>query len=155
MTLGMRGLVDTRERNEGKSGCIFSQTVCGSFADSAVDGEPTSHITAKVRRCRARDKLRALSNAIAAAKPARNYAQSTKARLRELEHCRRCRIDVAIHEAHVDANVAACISGDTPDTTFAIEPAQSRQPDAARISSHQERRVRRTGDGWECRGDGG
>src|ERR1700681_667283 len=47
------------------------------------------------------------------------------------------------------------MSGHPRDPARAVVPAKSGQTDAARVSSHDERRVRWSGDRGKCRGDGG
>jgi hypothetical protein len=73
-------------------------------------------------------------------------------RIAQLENRRCIRIDVTIHGSHLIADVAARIAGKGADFSRAVEPAQSRKSDRPRIASHQERRVRRPGDGGEARG---
>src|SRR6266576_4813846 len=145
VTLGVRCLVDSGERDEGVSIARRGQPVGCLLSDAPVDLEPAAHITAEVRRCGASDERGASTNAVPAAKSAANHTQGAEARLRQLENCRRCRIDVAIHEAHLRTDVAPRMPGEPRDTSRPIVPAKSGQSNAAGISSHQEWSVRRTG----------
>jgi len=76
------------------------------LSDAPVDLEPTPHITAKMSRRGASDERWASTNPVPAPKSAADHAQRAEARLRQLENRRRCWIDVAIHEAHLRADVA-------------------------------------------------
>jgi len=132
----VRCLVDTRERDERVSRAFCAQSVRGSFSNRPVDRQPPAHVTPKVSCSGASDEAGVLTHTIASAKSARDDAERAEARFRQLEDRRRCRIDVAIHEPHVDADVAARKSGESSNATRAVEPAESGQADAARVSSH-------------------
>jgi hypothetical protein len=96
-----------------------------------------------MRRRGSRDEAGRLSDAIAAAETPRDDAQCAEAGLGQLENGGRVRSDVAIHAPHLGADVAAGMTRELCDPARAIEPAKARESDAARISPHQERRVRR------------
>src|SRR6266516_4695467 len=68
VTFGVRGLVDSRQCDEGKSHSLRAQASRGLFADLTVDRQPASHVTAKVGRSCSRDERRTLTDALATSK---------------------------------------------------------------------------------------
>jgi hypothetical protein len=103
---GVGRLVDSGERDESESHALRAQTKRGFLSHPPVDGEPAPHIAAKVGSGRARDERETLTDSLAAPESPPNYAQRAKARLGELEDGRRRAVNVAIHEAHLGADIA-------------------------------------------------
>src|SRR6185503_8140174 len=100
---------------------------------------------AKVSRRRARHETGTLTDALAPAEAAADYAQSAQARFCQLEDRRRRTIDVPIDEAHLRSDIASRVPREPRDAVGAIVPAQTRQADASGISSHDEGRVSGSG----------
>jgi hypothetical protein len=107
-----------------------------------------------VRECCSRDESRALPDSVSAAQPPSDDAESSNAWFRELEERWRVSVNIAIDEPHLRPDVAAGVACETGDLPRAVIPSQTRQPYAARVSSHNEWSVRGTGDGWKRGGDG-
>ena len=143
---GVRCLVDAGEGDEGVSRPTRSKSQRDLFPNLTIDRQPAAHVAAEVSRRGARHETGTLSDALATAQAATDHAQRTQTRLRQLENRRRRTIDVPIDEAHLRSDVASRMSGEPRDAVGAIVPAQARQTDASRISSHDERRVGWSGD---------
>ena len=100
---------------------------------------------------RARNEGGILANAFATSKSAGDHAQRAEAWFRQLEDRRRRAVDVSIDQAHLGADVTSCMPRELRDSARAIVPAQAGQPNAAWVSSHDERSVGGSGHGRESR----
>src|SRR5689334_405241 len=109
--LGVRSLVDAGESDKPVANAIRAQAMGCGLADGAIDGEPAADISPEMSGRRARNEARTLSQTVASTQASGDDTQCANAWLRELEDRRRRGVDVAIHESHVDADIAPCEAG--------------------------------------------
>ena len=111
LTLCVRSLVDAGQGDERIPIASSAQAPRCFLADAAIDCQPAADVAAEMSRRRSRHEYRAAADTIARSQSTADHAQRAEIRLRQLEDRRRCRIDVAIHEPHLRADVAPGVSG--------------------------------------------
>jgi hypothetical protein len=85
---------------------LSAKSARGFFSDALIDGKPALHVAAEMCGRRSGDKSNVLADTIAASQTARDDAQRTEARLRELEDGRRCTVDIVVDKAHLRPDIA-------------------------------------------------